>query len=165
MGKAQYNELEKELLQKRRTNDENKISLGGKDFYYGKLTILGYDKIKTQCEYISNKEIEIIAPQKYVQGLKESLESIASEELLRMRKEKHLTVLLSVFYLLLGVGFLALRHVLSDVIIINELTLCAAWVLVWAIYETLFFDSMKLRRKRLIILRIVSARITEKPEE
>jgi len=158
--RKQYIALEKQLLNKHKEAKQNEVVLEDADFKDGKLSWQGYNRLKDECEYVDYAEdIEIKVPQKYRDGFDSCLESMAINELSKIRKDKIETRIkaLSLFFLggvVLTIGLLVIVHIVRQ-----EFALIISWVLIWAAAEKTFFDRRDLQNKRFNLLHILSARI------
>ena len=155
--------LEKSLEERCTALDDNEVILTKEDFKNYKLTAQGYIKLKQECDLIPYREqIEIKVHANYEKGFKESLESLAANELARIKKDRFdnriaaLLLFLSgtVLFLLISLLEFFRRNIMMEVVIV------AAWVFVWAACEKAFFDRRNLREKRFSLLHILSAKVT-----
>lgn len=157
----QYKQIEKEILREYEGCGESRIRLCDEDFKDGRLTVLGYDKLKTQCHYISmRKELEIVLPKNCKENFKNSLTPMAAEELARLKKESNYALLISTVCLIIGACLVLIRLVFSKEIIVSELTLIAISGFIWTAIDKFIFDRNKLQEQRMDIVQLLSAHTT-----
>jgi hypothetical protein len=161
--RKQYDELEKALEQKYKTNRENEAVLSKADFKDGKLTVFGYNHLRQQCGYIPfSEDIEIKIPKDCEADFKCTLESMGANELSRIKKDLRETKITALMLLFAGILFVILGNILElfrgnsfqSIIVI------ASWVFVWASVEKWFFDRKDLKEKKMSLLQILLAKIT-----
>ena len=157
--KKELRDLETTILQKNKNKQENEVILEEGDLD-GKLSWNGYSRLKDECKYIDYQhEIEIKMPQVYVADFKCTLESMASNELLHIRKDTRETRLSALILFVLGCIILAIGVSINHVIR-QELFIIFSWVFIWAATEKFFFDRSNLQDNRYNLLHILSARVT-----
>jgi len=165
----EYKKLEKSLDKKFfKDAEDNEVSLSKEDFKYGKLTMLGYHRLKQQCEYISfREEIEIKVPEEYGVGFKKNLQYLGASELRHLKKDRIESLVSAIVLSAIGIFFILLRLILGaqewfkdSADIIGELVVIASWVFLWAATEKWFFERRKLRIKQMGLLQLLSAKIT-----
>ena len=159
----QYDDLEKALEQKYKTNRENEVVLSKEDFKDGKLTVFGYDHLKQQCDYIPySEDIEIKIPREYGAGFKYALEYMGANELSRIKKDRRETKLTALGLLFTGILLVMLGNILEVFRgnFFQSIIVIVSWVFVWAAVEKWFFDRKDLKEKRRSLLQILSAKIT-----
>jgi len=158
-----YREIEKALEQRYKDVSENEASLNADDFKDGKLTVCGYERLKSQCDYIPySEEIVINIPSELEHSFKDSLEFLAANELSRIKKDRREARITSLVLLLGGILFFAFgiifeyfqRELFWNIVII------VSWVFIWAAAEKWFFDRKDLREKRKSLLQILTAKIS-----
>jgi hypothetical protein len=161
----QYKKIERALEQKYKGKQENEASLEKSDFRDGKLSISGYTRLKQQCEYIGyDKDIEIKVPMEYVENFKETLECLVTNELWYIKKDRRSIKMTALLLLAIGVLWYLVRYFFIHTVVVQEITLVATWVFVWAAVEKLFFDQKKLVDRRHRLLQILLAKITGRDE-
>lgn len=165
--RQQYNELEKNLIQKLNSNQKNNEAvLRSDDFNDGQLSVSGYDHLKQLCDYIPYSEkIEIKIPKEYEAGFKDTLDYMGAIELSNIKKDRRATRLTALLLLLGGIWCFIIGSILEHRellmgIIFGNITIIISWVFVWAAVEKWFFDTKELRQKRKSLLQILSAKIT-----
>ena len=159
----QYDDLEKALEQKYKTNRENEVVLSKEDFKDGKLTVFGYNHLKQQCDYIPySEDIEIKIPREYGAGFKYVLEYMGANELSRIKKDRRETKLTALGLLFTGILLVMLGNILEVFRgnFFQSIIVIVSWVFVWAAVEKWFFDRKDLKEKRKSLLQILSAKIT-----
>jgi len=158
--KKQLRELEKQILESNNTRQENEVTLENSDFKDGKLSWSGFKRLRDECEYIDYEEdIEIKLPKQYMDGFKETLESMTTNELLHIRKDTIETRAKGALLFIIGVAILALGLSIES-ILRQEIFMILSWVFVWAAAEKIFFDRQNLQDNRYNLLHILSAKIT-----
>ncbi|MCL2062636.1 MAG: hypothetical protein FWH03_08465 [Firmicutes bacterium] len=163
-----YKQLEKNLQQKYKNRRENEVDLSRDDFKDGKLSALGYFRLKQQCTHIDTfTEVEIkLDPDcaAFQEDLTETLEYLGSRELQQVKKDKRQNRTAALILMLGGILCFALSYGLSFIEhslgVLNEIIIIASWVFVWGAIEKQFFASRELQDKRLKLLQIISAKIT-----
>ena len=159
----QYGKIEKTLKEKYRDKMVNEVSLKKTDFDDGKFSVSGYIRLKQQCEYMRHKgDIEIKVPREYTEDFKDTLESLVANELLYIKKNRRSTKITALALLIIGVLWYLVRYFFIHTIVVQEITLVATWVFVWASVEKLFFDQNKLTNRKRRLLQLLFAKITEK---
>ena len=161
--RKKFKKLENRLLKKNIVVNEHEVNLYADDFMDDTLSASGYYRIHRECKHLlKNDTLRIIVPAAYADGLRKALETYGSRELKHIRQERF-DVRLAAFLLLFGgVGFLMLGVFLqkfSELALVNEVTVIASWVFVWAAVEKFFFEQKHLRDKRYLILQILTAEI------
>jgi len=162
----QYRTLEKSLERKYKSRRENEIALTAEDFQDGKLTAMGYLRLKQQCDYIDESfDVEIKLPcdcKEYAENLKETLGFLGMRELAQVKRERRKNSMAALILLFGGILCFGLSYGVSllDIIIVKDIIIIASWVFVWGAVEKQFFGSKDLRDKRLKILQTLSAKIT-----
>lgn len=157
-----YKELEKLLSKKHNNINENQVTLCDEDFKDGKLTAMGYEKTKAECDYIPySKNIEIFVPKGNIADFKNSFEVMATVELKRIRKDRNFAQISALICLLVGAAFFTLGQIFNDIKILHEITLVTTWVFIWTAVDKFFFGRFKLRDQRFNLLQILSSKVTE----
>lgn len=158
-----FKQLEKAITKQYGENRDNVVCLDNEDFKDGKLSYLGYYRLKQQCEYASIKEdIELIVPKRQEKVFKETLERIGANELSRIKQDISEARTAAAVLMFLGLIFIALGNFVEFFKgnLIKEIIIIASWVFVWAAVEKWFFDRRDLQKKKINILHILSAKIT-----
>jgi hypothetical protein len=161
--RKQYDEIEKVLEQKYKTKRENEAILSKDDFKDGKLSVVGYNHLKQQCDYIPySEDIEIKIPKEYETNFKVTLESMGAVELSRIKKDRRDTRITALMLLFVGILFIIFGNVLElfQGKYFQSIVVIISWVFIWAAVEKWFFDRRALKEKRLSLLQILSAKIT-----
>ncbi|MCL2255416.1 MAG: hypothetical protein FWC11_00980 [Firmicutes bacterium] len=165
-----YKNLEKNLIEKYSSQNENEAVLEDEDFKDGRLTISGYERLKQQCDYIPySEQIEIKIPKKHEDGFKERLESLGASELLKMRQDRKGARINSLILLVLGIVSFAIGSIVefffSNTHIVFYIAIIVSWVFIWAATEKWFFDRRDLHEKRKSLIQILSSNITSTEKE
>ena len=154
----QFKELEKRIAEKLEGKCENTIVLSSSDFKDGKLSSAGYNRLKQECEYISHTEdIKIVLPEEYLANFKETLENMAANETLYIRKDMREINIYSILFLLTGMLWFTVGSFITNPVI-HEITIVATWVFVWTALEKWFFDGNRLKKRKFNLLNILSAK-------
>lgn len=156
-------EIEKRLIKKNQSKRENEVILEKADFKDGKLSASGYKRLKHECEYIDYLEdIEIVVPKECVDGFKDTLETLAANELSHIRKDQRETRMMAFACLFIGIVWFAIGQFFTRTGMMHEITLIATWVFVWTAVTKFFFDRGDLQDRRFSLLQILAAKITVK---
>lgn len=162
MGKInKHNDLEKSLIQKYKDFTGEKLYLSEDDFKNEKLTSGGYSRIKEECSHFEpKKEIEIQVPAEHQKDFKDNLEYFSARELIQIRKDIFSAQVQARALFFIGMIFLLVGYFVSAGELFKEIIVIASWVFIWAAVEKMFFDTIYLRRTRVKILQMLSAKIT-----
>ncbi|MCL2586845.1 MAG: hypothetical protein FWE31_01245 [Firmicutes bacterium] len=159
--RREFRELEKQVFDKCRNIRENEVVLENDDFKDGKLSWAGFTRMRAECQYVNlNEEIEIKIPSQYVDNFKENLETMATNELLHIRKDIRENRIKALIFFLIGCAVLAVG-LFVDSYFRQEILFIISWVFVWAAAEKTFFDRKDLQDSRYNLLHILSARVVD----
>jgi len=157
--KKQFRELEKQIFEQNADKRENEVILEDGDFRDGKLSWAGYSRLKDECEYVDyDDEIEIKMPAKYMDDFRCAIKSMATNELLHIRRDTRDNRIHALALFLVGVAILAVG-VAIDSVIRQEIMFIVSWVFVWAASEKIFFDRNNLQSTRYNLLHIMTAKL------
>jgi len=163
--KRNLRELEKTVLAKHKDKRENEVVLEHDDFKDGKLSWNGFRRLRDECEYIDYKDdIEIKVPAQYADSFKDTVELMATNELLHIKKDIRDMRIAALLFFLVGVAVLAIGLSIQSPIR-QELFIIVSWVFIWAASEKIFFDRSNLKDSRYNLLHILSAKVQEIAEE
>lgn len=157
-----FKELEKLLDKKIEKINTTEIVLKDNDFNDGRLTKSGYISLKNQASYISvTDEIELFIPRKYEVKFNNSLSYFAAVELFKIKNDLRRVRIVSILLLLIGVLLLISPNVFEifQTNIFNDVIIIISWVFIWTAVEKTFFDRHDLKKNKIKILHIMSAKV------
>jgi len=161
----QYKSLERSLLKKHREKQDGIITVKADDFKDDKLTLNGYQKLKTGCEFAisNNEELQIVVPERNIETFKDSLENIVAAELIHLSNKTKKSRVTALILLVVGLACYGLGHLFrADDNMVREVTIIAMSGFVWAAIQQWFFEVGKMHDKRKNLILMLTAKITAK---
>lgn len=158
-----FKEIEYMLDLKSQEVRENILDLDEDDFGDAGLTASGYHYLKQQCEYLDmSTYIKIMIPRGHKAGLREKLEDLSVNEYRHIKQDRLSAFWVGLLFLVLSVAFavLALFVELWGI----ETIFIISWVFGWYAIDKWFFDRNNLKRRKDILLQILSADLIESKE-
>jgi hypothetical protein len=162
--RKQLRQVNKELIEKYNSIDNNTIILTDSDFIDyendSKLSMDGYDKLKEKIKHINIKEqAVIIIPQKHKNGFLHNMKDYVSKEIMLLSKEMKRLKMTSLSSLLFGSVVFGAANILDQRRIFYEIAIIIFWVFVWGAAEKFFFELPTLRHSKYKLLSLVNSEI------
>lgn len=162
--KKAYYRLEKHLKSRYKHIRDNELYLTSEDFESNKLENSAFIRLSEECWYIPYGERVIIkSPNITDVDLKTDMGFYAVRALIKIKKERQDTLLVSISLFLFGISVLAFLSFFWGIMYYHffwaELFTIISWAFVWSGVTNWFIDKRHLKDQRFTILQLLSAEI------